>query len=828
MRRFLVMVRLNRSIACLFMFVVGIGSFPVQADSDRQQEIEMILPVRIGQSNYVECEAMIAPQSGEVRLLWAGLEESLSELLRETNIAALTKRVQQDGYLPLPALTLEGLEAEFDEQSLEVKLQVPPQLLRMRTVSMGGKVLVDESIPSLEPSELSGYLNVRMLGEARAGGDRSEALRIPALSVEQVINVRDWALEFAGVVDSNNRGTPWARQFTRLIRDVPNKRVRYAFGDLRSAAVSFQESVSMIGFSVERENRLQPFHQPRPRAQSELFLDHDSDVEIFVNGIRVRRLQLSPGPYRIEDLQLEAGNTDVLMVVRDKYGVEKQIDLNFSFDQSLLAANETDYYLGMGFQPQSGVLRDGYAWGQPLVSGYYRQGRSDVLTSDWNFQASRDMVQTGASAILASKLGTFRGELSSSVSRMGGFGYAIGLSYIRFAGRGLLSQRKGQWRTDLYHYSPEFSGIDFRGGGRPVLDYSVTHSRQLPWGIGSSFGVGYQHRKRGTPDSFSARASVNKRFSRRFSSRLNLNLRHGGGRETVFGASLRFEWSFGAAKRHRLAAGVDTHANSRDLQYGYQPASQLRSWRGSADLKQVDGGPWQGDLRAGYTSSRFDFDAGQSFVEREGQLTSVSRFQLGSSLAFAGGHWGISRPINDSFALVTGHESLKGIPIEINDQGQGAEARLDRLGPAVVSEVQSYYPKTIRVEAPEELAFGYDLGAGRYLLNSTYRSGTHFTIGSEPTVFARGRLIDGGASPISLKAGEVHHLSELEWEPQTVFTTREGDLMIDGLKSGEYELRWFDETLAPVRFRVPQDSEGSVDLGTLEVRMNEETNDENE
>ncbi len=823
MRRFFVLARMNRSIACLFMGVLGLSSYPLEADADRQQEIEMLIPVVIGQIHYIECEAMIAPQSGEVRLLWSGLEEFLNELLTEDRFGTLMKRVQSDNYLPLQALNLEGLEAAFDEQSLEVTVQVPPRLLRTRTVSLGGGVIVDESIPSLGPSDLSGYLNVRMLGEARTGGDRNEGLQIPLLGLEQVIKVRDWAFEFAGVLDWNSDAS-WERQYTRLIRDLPSKRVRYAFGDLRSSPVSFQESVSMFGVSVERENRLQPFHQPRPRAQSELFIEHDSEVEIFVNGVRLRRLQLSPGPYRIEDLQLAAGSTDVLMVVRDKYGVEKQVDLSFSFDQSLLAADETDYYLGMGVRPNSGVLKDGYEWGQPIVSGFYRQGRSDVLTSDWNFQASRDVAQAGAKAIWATKLGSFRGELSSSVSRLGGIGYAVGLSYIRYAGHGLKSKRQGQWRTDLYHYSPEFRGIDSPAGGRPVLDYRVTHSRQLPWGIGSSFGAGYQHRGSGSPDSVSARASVSRRFSRRFSSRLNLSFQHGSGRETVFGASLRFEWSFGAGQRHRMAAGLDTVANARDLQYSYQPSRQLRSWRGNADLKQFDGGPWQGDLRAGYTSSRFDFDAGQSFATREGQLTSVSRFQLGSSLAFAGGHWGISRPINDSFAVVTGHDSLRGIPIGINDLGQGPEARLDRWGPAVISEVQSYYPKTVHVDAPDELAFGYDLGPGKYLLNSTYRSGSHFTIGSEPTVFARGRLIDDGGSPISLEAGEVHHLTETGWDPQTVFTTREGVLMIDGLGSGEYELRWFDETLMPVIFRIPQDSEGSVELGTLEVRTNGEKN----
>ena len=799
----------------------SLSFFSTIASPDLEEELPMLLPVMIGDKIQMECEALIAPQSGAIRLRWSDLEATFGGLLRDELVRSLADEAIETGYLSLIDLRSVGLEGSFDLQSLEVAVDIPPSLLRTRVIRMSEQTTLDSSTPHVGPSGLSGFLNVRMLTESRFGGGVHEGLESPSFNLEQVVNVRDWVLELAGTFEASRVGSI-GRQYTRLIRDVPTKRVRYSFGDIRPVSVSFQDSAPLIGFSVERENRLQPFYQHRPRAQSDLFVEHDSDVEIFVNGDRVRRLQLTPGPYRIEDLQLPAGSTDVEMVMIDKFGVEKRIDLNFSFDQALLSADETDYYLGAGFRPGSGSLNDGYDWNQPVVSGFYRQGRTDVFTSDWNFQASRDGVQLGSNSIWASKIGTFRGELSSSSSLAGRQGYAVGMSYIRYAGQGAKRLRRGQWRADVYHYSPAFQGIESTGGFNPVLDCRIAHSKQLPWGVGLSFGVGFQRSQGGRPDSLSARASFSKRFTHRLSSRLNLNAQKGGGRESVLGASLRLEWSFGADRGHRLGTGVNTQTKTRELQYSYQPTSRLRAWNGTADLKQSGSGGWYGDLRAGYVSPRAELDLSQSFVDRSGQLASVSRLQVASSLAFAGGHWGFSRPINDSFALVTGHDSLEGIPVGLNDQGQGEEASLNRWGPAVISDVQSYYPKPVWIEAPDELSFGHDLGPTRYVVASTYRSGSHISIGGEPKVFVRGRIRDENESPFGLQAGEVFFKGEPNGESETVFTTREGAFIIEGLVPGDYEIRWFDEGVRPLSFNVPVEAEESVDLGTLEARMSEE------
>ncbi len=353
--------------------VICIALLEFGSVSIRSEDLEMLLPFVVDETLLLECSALVSSQGDSVHVRWADLADSFQTLLRDESLRELIDEVSEEGYLALTDIEAAGLTASFDLQSLEIAVQVPPRLLRTRSVRMSGRTVHDASIPTVSPSEVSGFFNVRMLAANQVGSGQADGLQSPTFSFEQMFNVRNWVLELGETLDTAGKAS-LGRQYGRVIRDVPSKRVRYSMGDLRVAAASFQDSVPFLWFGLERENRLQPFHQPRPRAHSELFIEKESEVEIFVNGDRVRRMRLTPGPYRIEDLQLTAGSTEVEMVVTDEYGVEKRIDLSFAFDQALLATDESDYYLGFGWKPKSGNLDDGYSWNEPVLSGFYRWG----------------------------------------------------------------------------------------------------------------------------------------------------------------------------------------------------------------------------------------------------------------------------------------------------------------------------------------------------------------------------------------------------------------------------------------------------------------------
>lgn len=794
----------------------------VKSEQRTGDELDLVIPIAVDQMAMVECESLVSPDGSLLWLQWESLSASLKDLVIERIFFVLFDVVDVDGFIELNSLKENGLRVEFEMETLEVTLEIPPKLRKLKEISLGSQRSVNSTVPVSQPSDWSGYLNVQMQGSQAYGSSAfgGRGLEMHALRLEPVLNYRNWVMEAQGTLDPEGREI-WTRQSTRFIRDIPNKRTRYALGDIRPSTVAFQDPVMLTGLSINRENRMQPFRHSRPGAHTQLFLEKDSEVEVFVNGERVRQLQLAAGPYRLQDLHLSGGSTDVEVLVRDQFGVEKRIDLSFAFDQALLAVGESDFSYSMGFRPESGQVENGYEFGEPVLSAYRRSGRSDVFTGGWNFQTSREVGQLGADGIWATKWGAFRGELSGGYAPSSRFGYAIGMSFLRYSNQKREQRDSGQWRADLYHYSPRFRGLDSVESGGSPFDFRIGHSRQLLWGLGASFGLGFQKGRRGSNDQITARASFSKRFRDRLSGRFSMSGRTGTKGEMTYGVSLRLEWALGAGGRHRFSSGLDSRSRSSELQYAYSPESTLNAWRGSASLRQGMEGELAGDVQAGYIHHRSEFDFAQSVREGDGDIGGVTKFQLGSSLAFAGGQWAVSRPIRDSFALVTGHESLRGMKVNVNELSTGAEAQLNRMGPAVVADVQSYYPRAIGIEPPDELEFGYDLGPSVYSYESVYRSGTRIMIGSEPLLFASGHCEDSEGSPFSLQVGEVRALDDETAEPQTVFTSREGAFTIEGLRSGAYEIQWFDEDVLPSRFSVPVDAAKSVELEKLVVLLRE-------
>ena len=784
------------------------------------EEMAMMVPVAVDEMFEVECEALISMDAQRVWLLWKDLEEVVADRLAESQLAVLVSQLQ-DGFVSLDSVKEQGLRARFDGAALTVEIGIPAELRRTTSISMVGVSVENDYTVVTEPSDWSGYLNFRLGAERTYPSQGMGSAFQPTLGYQHVTGQRAGVMGGGGVF-SGGRGYEWRRQPTRAFYDLPGKRVRYALGEMPVATVGLQDPVMVLGMSVARENSLQPFRRPQPRAGSSLFLEQDSQVEVLVNGQSVRVLSLKAGPYRIQDFQLGAGANEVELVITDRYGVETRKSLDFAFDEQLVAEGETDYAMGVGFRPLDEGFVAGYDWGQPVVSGYFRRGLSSVVTGGGYVQGGRDTAQIGLDGIWAVGGGALRGDVSFSGARESGLGYAFRLSYLRYASSRPARRGKGQWRFDLGHYGRRFRGIDSEEGGRPLLDVRMAHSRRLPWGIGGNFGLGYQHHRSGQGDTFSGRTSFSKRIGSRVSSRLALRASARGDRGFGFDMSFRLEWTFGGSRQHRLSSGFDSRTLSRDLQYSYTPTTTWNQWRGGADWRQHASGDWTTDLRADLSHHRAEFEFGQTIAQQGSALVGSTRFQVSSALAFADGHWGLSRPISDSFALVTGHENLRGRTVDVNWTDGAAETKMDSLGPAVVTSVQSNYPRVVTVHPPDDLPLGYDLGPGEYLVTSGFRGGTLIRIGGELALFGEATVLDESGNPFGLQAGELRALDRPEELAATVFTGRDGRTMFESLYPGRYEIQWFDPSTVPLAFDVPTTDEEAVDLGTLIVRSSDE------
>ncbi len=120
-------------------------------------------------------------------------------------------------------------------------------------------------------------------------------------------------------------------------------------------------------------------------------------------------------------------------------------------------------------------------------------------------------------------------------------------------------------------------------------------------------------------------------------------------------------------------------------------------------------------------------------------LDSRTSLGFGTALVYADGQFAVSRPVQDSFAMVVPRLELAGQKIGVDWVRDSYYARADWLGPAVLPSLSSYQVRTLTIDAPD-LPLGYELGPSEYTVWPTYRSGTVIRIGTGATVLLSGVL----------------------------------------------------------------------------------------
>ncbi len=187
---------------------------------------------------------------------------------------------------------------------------------------------------------------------------------------------------------------------------------------------------------------------------------------------------------------------------------------------------------------------------------------------------------------------------------------------------------------------------------------------------------------------------------------------------------------------------------------------------------------------------------------------------LGTALAYADGHIGLSRPITDSFALIAPHPSLAGQTIDVNAFGAKPEAKTDFLGPAILPDLASYYRYQTLIDA-QALPAGLDLGTDHFALLPRYRSGTLIRVGSGANVILQADLVDFAGLPMDLELGALVLPARESHAPLDFFTDKQGQLHVAGLRPGKIVIRLANYPESEVTLDIPEGTVGPYDAGTI-------------
>ena len=742
------------------------------------------------------------------------LLQETESLLRPEWQEKLVAAVNSEGNLTLEAFQQIGIEATFDQRTLELQILIPPEKLQTSVIPLLGESIPPEAEKALPPSNVSGWVNVRILEDIYWSGKNSADLGLQTIRIDfdSAVNYRGWVLEnnFALV------GSNWQSYYTSLVKDNPQKSLRYILGDFYLTTRGWQQGGELAGIAVAKNFSLQPYQTNIPVGKYEFLLKRPAQVDVIVNGILTRQLKLAAGRHDLRNFNLSTGVNNIQLVIKDDLGNTETIDFLIPFDFRTLAPGVQEFAYSLGFPVNQIDGGRSYEFNNPTVSIFHRAGITNNFTLGGYGQGDLNQQLLGIEGIWATSVGNWQLDTAVSHSHDRGIDYAVKLDYLyRSANQNNTANRE-------FDLSLEYRGENFVAPGEEDLsdlagyDIAANYRQQLLADLDLNLGFNYRF---GTEESNTGNISLglSKPLNNYMRGSLTLQKKlNGDGEPDDFGINLNLSWSPPRSRQSITASSNTTTKTNQIFWFSRSPHLINGISTTAALFTSPTGNTLNGSLEYDHYLGKIELSHNLGLNKDDSEIENSSRLQLETALVFADGHFGITRPVRDSFVLVVPHPNLKGQIIELNPFLGGFEGKANSLSVGVVPNLQSYRVSKVLVEALD-LPLGYDLGSPSYTVLPTYKSGTLIKIGTDATVFIRGSLVDAQGEPVSLKVLEVNSLDDPNWQPITLFTNRVGKFAAEGFKPGRYQGNLLGNEKSILEFTIPESQTGLHDLGVLRL-----------
>lgn len=716
------------------------------------------------------------------------------------------------GAVPLAELNDRGILCEFDSALLQLRMTVPPEKQKAQTLSFGS------GAPSLvgdteTPADFSAYVNLgaRLDYLSRGpGGPGLESTLPLEFSVGPVVNIKGTVVEAgltADVADDSRAQVDYAR----IVKDFPESSLRLDVGSLFMPVTGFMSAASLAGVEIIRDPQMTRYRRPSPGLGEELLIATRSNLSISLNNETLWSAPLEPGRYRVPDLPFVTGVNDLLFTLRDESGAVQTFHRIEPFDSRILQVHDSSYSCALGVPPST--LRN------PVASGYFLYGLDPRVTAGVNLQAGFDRQVGGIELIAASPLGTLGGGVGVSAGPSTSPDFAAKAEYrLAFpAGR----------QMPVIGFSAQYTGRSFLTPGAEQdsnihsWQLSAAYSQPLPFGFGMSLGVGYRIGRDANPNETTGSLILMKQINASATLSLLLTVQAVAGSPMAPRALLTFT-SSPPESRHSISMSTVLTGSTSSVDLNLRPSQKLNA---PALFVSMDGLPAGGDTgitgRAGveYTGSFFQASLSDSFITSSSQAAySQNRLSLEAGVAVVAldGVVSLSRPVNDSFAVIIPQDNMKNERVVVDPSGDDVAAVSDKGAYGVLPLLKSYVPTPITLDAPEAPPSSAITGFMR-ILKPTYKSGIPVRVGTRATITAEGTLLFRDGGTIDLRAAEIRSLDAASAQPGEVFTDEQGIFQAYGLSPGRYEIRLRENPDAREAFVIPEKAEGSYPVGPLRL-----------
>lgn len=762
----------------------GLISIPVDLEINGRGAGQVVLQARADLSD-------TAVQGASLKAAVAG---------RLTAAAAESISALPDGFVALDEARGRGIEIVLDVERLVLALKAA-EIVRAAPPTLGAFSM--DAPRRLQPelrlpeANLSGYVNIRVQDTLFAHGGDAEGDQAFSADIQSVLNFRGWALSANTLYSGRRRitGSHWTLGDVAVTHDIPEFALRWTLGDLAAPVGMLQSGSRLGGVSLSREFTIQPYENYQPTGTAAFQLQEAGTVEVYLNGVRMRTLKLEAGAYNLEDFTLAAGANDLELHITSASGRFEKISLSRFNARTLLRAGVSEFALSAGF-PMAAPGDDVWSVGgdswlakhyerDPVASGFLRYGLSDTLTAEVNAQGAAYWQRAGAGFNFVSAAGAF--EFHAAINRHAdaGAGPSVAAAWERGFGRASLRISSAYTDAGFGQVVPE------PAVPAPLAwNHAVVVSGQAPGGIDVTVS-GYHQVMRDAPPTSGFLARFSRRFGAFLGSITVQGRRMGGGSEMSGFVTLSWmrppEWTM------RTVAGVGDASISPGVstEASYTRRSGPRFVFVNAGVESdEEGDHYRGGVR--YQDNRVLAELVHRQVyagvfgqeRRRAETVGTAEF----ALAWADGAWGLTRRVEDGFAVVTTHPRWRDVQLGINPAFEGYEHRVrPPFRSAVLGQLRAYRESSTFIQTVES---DQVLENGDFVFFPTYRRGTRLVIGSDAVYTVRGTLLaaDGGA--LGYRAIVAQPLGG---GPEvSAFTNIAGRFVIGPIAAGRWRIRCVD------------------------------------
>ncbi|MCM2312446.1 MAG: fimbria/pilus outer membrane usher protein [Steroidobacteraceae bacterium] len=727
--------------------------------------------------------------------------------------------IEGDSYLSLRALR--GVKYEFDETRLALSVTAEAHLLARQTLAMENQRANSNVVV---PTDNSLFVNYALNGR-NVGGSLSR----PSFAGELGWRWGNYLFltEGSTVVDSLGARRRFVRLLTSITHDDRQSLRRTVAGDFFTTTREFSNGVNLGGLSISKLYGLNPDFIRYPMQTVTGNVSLPSDLEVYVDGQRIRTERLKPGEFELRDILAYGGARNVQVVLRDAFGRVQQYAYSFYFSDQPLRKGLHEYSYN------AGALRRGYGdesalYGPGAFSMFHRYGVTDGLTIGLRAEGTRHLLNGGPIAtVVLGSAGV--ASLAAAVSSIAGQrGTAALASY---------SYQTRVWSTGfgLRHDGKRFASL-----GDPIAisnrryEGSFSVSRRL----GTRGSVSLSHSMFvGRGGYLASRPSLQQPYAvtvlddRRVSTlsystplipgrlALNASLSHtkdstrGSRNELYLNLTMFMGGPYTGAASYRRDR--DTDMQSLQVVKQQPPGEGLGYVLGSDRWADGSGSTVRAKGTVQYNAPAAILRADLS---RERDQTGQVRDQYGLSaaggIAFVGGNLAFGRPITGSFGIVQVH-NLAGVGVLVNGQRVGDT---DATGRLFVPSMNAYMENEISVAA-ETVPIEYSLASISRRISPALRGGTLVQFSATRLRAFSGKLqteAAGGSAPLDFVEGRV----KVNDQFLPLQTGRGGEFYFENLDPGSYPaMVVVGGKQCSFELVIPATEETFVDLGPVVCRI---------